>query len=264
MAKNTARIKAKRGLDITPNDTGAVFRPLKTAESVARDIAHDIVSNNLETGDTLPTEAVMLEQYGVSRESLREGLRLLETQGFITIRRGPRGGPMVGTVDPANLGRVSTLYFHLLGATYDELFDTWLIAEQMIAERAARNPDDARRREAMAPYFENRNGRAPGELEEFVTRHTSFHGQLGMLTDNRVFALTMRTYGLIVSHHMAHVGDPRELAEVLTEDHTVIARAVAAGHANKARAEMEHHISRVLEDFRAHLGDRVNDYVEWL
>ena len=50
-----------------------VLRPLKTSETVARDIVHDVVAGGLGQGDSLPSEARMLEQYGVSRESLREG-----------------------------------------------------------------------------------------------------------------------------------------------------------------------------------------------
>ena len=95
----------------------------------------------------------MLQQYGVSRESLREGLRLLEVQGLISIRRGPGGGPIVGAVDPANLGRMSTLFYELAGATYAELLEAWVVAETYIAELAARNPDRAAVREAMAPYL---------------------------------------------------------------------------------------------------------------
>ena len=107
----------------------AVTRRLKTSESVARDIVHDIVSGDLRTGDRLASEAAMLDQYGVSREILREGLRLLEVQGLITIRRGPGGGPIVGRVDPANFGRVSTLFYHLAGGTYEELFEAWVVTE---------------------------------------------------------------------------------------------------------------------------------------
>ena len=98
--------------------TSAALRPLKASESVARDIVDDIVVERLDEGDNLPAETAMLQQYGVSRETLREALRLLEVQGLISIRRGPGGGPIVGVVDPANLGRVSTLYYHLAGATY--------------------------------------------------------------------------------------------------------------------------------------------------
>src|SRR6185436_5963734 len=90
---------------------GSLLRSLKAAEVVARDVVRSITAAQLQPGDGLPSESQMLQQYGVSRESLREGLRLLEVQGMISIRRGPGGGPVVGTVDSANLGRMSTLYY---------------------------------------------------------------------------------------------------------------------------------------------------------
>ena len=130
-----------------------VLRPLKTSESVARDIVHSVVTGGLGQGDSLPSEARMLEQYGVSRESLREGLRLLEAQGLITLRRGPGGGPVVGTVDPANLGRASTLYYHLVGATYGELFEAWAVAEGYLAERCRPQRGSRLVRATLEPYL---------------------------------------------------------------------------------------------------------------
>ena len=64
---------------------GGVSRPLKTSEVVARDVVRDIIAGHLQPGDSLMSEAAMLERFGVSRESLREGLRLLEVQGLISI-----------------------------------------------------------------------------------------------------------------------------------------------------------------------------------
>src|SRR4051794_2304100 len=201
---------AMRGcIPIAPSH--GVMRQLKTSESVARDIVHDIVEQQLETGDSLPSEAVMLEHYGVSRESLREALRLLEVQGLISIRRGPGGGPIVGTVDPANLGRVSTLFFYMSGATYDELFEAWVIGDSVMAELAARNPDAAARQAAMAPYFAETANDSSGVLVEFVAHHMGFHAAIGSLTNNRVLELTMQVYGSIVTHHVAVANDPRRL-----------------------------------------------------
>ena len=107
VVKKLSTSKPRGSLPIAPQ--GGALRGLKTSESVARDIVHDIVTAGLQDGDGLPSEAAMLQQYGVSRESLREGLRLLEVQGLIRIRRGPGGGPIVGSLDPANMGRTSTL-----------------------------------------------------------------------------------------------------------------------------------------------------------
>ena len=244
---------------------GGVMRPLKTAESVARDIVHDIIEAGQLPGAALPSEAAMLDHYRVSRESLREGLRLLEVQGLISIRRGPGGGPVVGTVDPANLGRVSTLFFHMSGATYAELFEAWQMAEVALAERAARHPDGEARAAAMAPYL---SSDAPGtgedELERFVEAHAGFHGAVASLVDNRVLELTLQTYGQIVSHHLATVQDPRDIRQMLADDHRELARAVAAGHPRRARDLMEAHIAGVAGHNRERLGDRVDDFIEWL
>ncbi len=89
----------------------------KTAETVARRVVQTIVSGGLTAGDKLPREAEMVEHCGVGRETLREALRLLETQGLITLRRGPGGGPVVASADAVNLGRISTLYYQMTGAT---------------------------------------------------------------------------------------------------------------------------------------------------
>ena len=75
----------------------------------------------------------MVEQYGVSRTSLREALRLLEVQGLISLKPGPGGGPVVGTVEPAHLARTAALYFHLGGATYADVMRTQVLMESTCA-----------------------------------------------------------------------------------------------------------------------------------
>ena len=67
----------------------------KVASRVARLIVREIVDSERRPGDALEAESQMLQRLGVSRGSLREGLRILETQGLIAIRPGPGGGPSV-------------------------------------------------------------------------------------------------------------------------------------------------------------------------
>jgi GntR family transcriptional regulator, transcriptional repressor for pyruvate dehydrogenase complex len=240
-----------------------VLRPLKTSESVARDIVHSVVSGGLGQGDSLPSEARMLEEYGVSRESLREGLRLLEAQGLISLRRGPGGGPIVGTVDPANLGRVSTLYYHLVGATYGELFEAWAVAEGYLAERAARNEDRDLVRATLEPYMHDDDGEI-GTLDEFVTHHTEFHTDVGALAGNRVMQLSLMAIGQTVTHHIAYTADPRDVSEILHHDHLVIAEAIIAGKPIKARDQMRLHLERVAAFYdRLSGGEVVDQLIEW-
>src|SRR5207248_107530 len=72
-----------------------VVRSPKTSEVIARDLAARIAEGGLAPGSRLPVERVMLESLGVGRTTLREALRLLETRGVLTIRAGPKGGPVV-------------------------------------------------------------------------------------------------------------------------------------------------------------------------
>lgn len=253
--------RTRRPLTIAAN-SGAL-RGLKTSESVARDIVDDIVGMHLQPGDSLPPEAEMLEQYGVSRESLREGLRLLEVQGLISIRRGPGGGPIVGVVDPANLGRISTLYYHLAGATYAELFDAWIIAETYIAELAARNPNRQLVKETLAPFRARPPAHDDSSLHEFVQEHSAFHLVLGSLAENKVMQISLRAIGQIVTHHVVINADPRDAVQLIEDDHIAIAAAVSAGHANKARELMERHIRAVVTFYEDELGPQLDDYIEW-
>ena len=215
-------------------------RPPKTSETVARAITRDIIRDGRQPGDPLPSEATMLAHYDVSRESLREALRLLEVQGLVAIRRGPGGGPTVCTVDPANLGRVSTLYYHLAGATYRELWEAWILAETILAERAAANPDDAARTAAMAPYLDD-DGQPADEIETLVHDHIAFHAAVASLAQNRVLEIALQTMGQIVSHHFVTTDDPRQLGSMMHDDHRHWLAVITAGDAHEARALMEAH-----------------------
>lgn len=243
--------------------SGGLTRPLKTSERVARDVVHDIIVGQLRPGDRLTSEAAMLEQYGVSRESLREGLRLLEVQGLISLRRGPGGGPVVGTVDPAHLGRISTLYYQMAGATYRELFEAWQLAEATLAEWAARNRDTALRAAVMKPYLVDEGSSDERTIDEFVEFHSRFHGALASLVENKVLEITLQTPGQIVSHHSAVTRDPRELRAVIERDHHELAQAIVAGHPRRARTRMEEHIAGVSREQFADLDGQLDEFIEW-
>jgi DNA-binding FadR family transcriptional regulator len=239
----------------------AATRQLKTSETVARDIVRDMVEQRLRTGDRMPSETVMLERYGVSRESLREGLRLLEVQGFITIRRGPGGGPIVGRIDPANLGRISSLYYHLAGATYHELFEAWRMMESMLAEFAARNAGRAEARRALEPFLIAAAETPDEDSAAFFEAHAHFHSVVASLAGNRVLELTFQTAGQIVSHHVMVTADPRDLREVIEHDHALVAKAIMGGHARKAGARMAEHIEHVADYYRA--AQDLDELIDW-
>ena len=237
-------------------------RTPKTAEITARAIAGDIIRDGRQPGDPLPSEATMLDHYDVSRESFREALRLLEVQGLVAMRRGPGGGPTVCTVDPANLGRVSTLYYHLAGATYRELWEAWILAESILAERAAANPDAAARATAMAPYLDVGEP-TPDDSDSLVDDHIAFHAAVASLARNRVLQIALQTMGQIVSHHFVTTDDPRQLRSIIHEDHQRLAHAIVDGNPLEARALMDAHTRRMADITGNNLGTQADDFIEW-
>jgi DNA-binding FadR family transcriptional regulator len=68
------------------------FRVPKLAELIAEQIHIEIRQGRLREGDSLPSEAVIMTSFGASRPPVREALRILESDGLITVRRGARGG----------------------------------------------------------------------------------------------------------------------------------------------------------------------------
>src|SRR5690349_3670465 len=67
----------------------------KAAELVAARIRRQIVDGDLPAGTGLPPEAELVARYGVSRPTLREAFRILESERLVTVRRGVKGGALV-------------------------------------------------------------------------------------------------------------------------------------------------------------------------
>jgi len=237
-------------------------RPVwKTSEVVAFAVVRDIVEHGLRHGDRLPLEAEMLEQYGVSRESLREALRLLEAQGIVTIRRGPGGGPLVGEASSLNLARTMTLYFQLAGATYDELLVAWKLLEPLAAELAAQNADRAAVADALTTHTERFDD--GGQVEAYQRHSNSLHFDVIELSANRVLSLVVGAIGDIIRTHVIPRLDPFEMRDLIDGDHAAVAEAVLAGDAPGASAAMREHIERLDPYYRNNWDGDLADVIEW-
>lgn len=235
-------------------------RPAKTAETVAAAIVRDIVSRNLNPGDTLPSEAAMLTHYRVSRASLREALRILEVQELIRLKPGPGGGPIVSAVDPRNLAKISTLYLHLGGATYQELFEAQLVVSPISAERAARNPDRDLVRATLKPFLEvDQPVQGPG----YWTVTNEFHGSVEALGGNRVLELLTRIVGSIWHEHVVTHMDTHAVRDQILQEHRDIAKAIIARQPSKAGRLMHDHFAGLLEEYTRHWPGRFDELIEW-
>ena len=65
---------------------------LSKSRQVAQELLARIADADVDPGDTFATEAELLQQFNVSRPTLREGIRILESQGVLEQRPGPGPG----------------------------------------------------------------------------------------------------------------------------------------------------------------------------
>jgi DNA-binding FadR family transcriptional regulator len=153
------------------------------AEAVASQLRSRILDGDLTDGSELPTEAVLLEEFPVSRPSLREAFRILETEGLLTVRRGKRGGTVITHPTPDTAAYHVGLLLHSRGTTLEDLAAARNLLEPLCAEQAARRRDHVsvgRKLAALAAVD-------PAQVDNglaFTTAAVDFHQQLVMAAGN--------------------------------------------------------------------------------
>jgi GntR family transcriptional regulator, transcriptional repressor for pyruvate dehydrogenase complex len=121
---------------------GTVVRAPKTGELIATHLRRQIVRGELRPGETLPAESQLMEQFGVSRPTLREAFRILEAETLISVRRGSRGGARVVSPDASVAARYVGLLLQMQGATINDVYEARMISEPPCARLLAENRTD--------------------------------------------------------------------------------------------------------------------------
>lgn len=118
------------------SSAGAVRSP-KTAELVAGTLRRMIVDGQLSDGDFIPNETELMAHFGVSRPSLREAVRILESERLVEVRRGARTGARVRVPGPEIIARPAGLLLELSGATLADVMAARIAIEPTAAKLLA-------------------------------------------------------------------------------------------------------------------------------
>ncbi len=238
MDGGTAEVTASPFAQMSPS-SGGLSRGTKTSERIATALVEDIIANGYGPGERLPNEATMAERFNVGRGSVREALRLLEVHGLINLRSGPKGGPVILSIDPRDVGRTLSLYLSLRGATIEELVQTRLIIEPHVARMTAENLTDESA-SALRAALDVEDGVGPAG---YIDAANEFHYVLATQTGNRVLDLvatalkdlyTTRVVGAGVAHITV---DPS-----IKLEHKEIGEAILRGHGETAERLMRSHM----------------------
>ena len=96
---------------------------------MAARIRRQIIRGDLAQDDALPTQNELMAQFGISRPTLREALRVLESEGLIAVSRGSRGGARVQVPSGEATARYAGLLLQHRGATIGDFFRARAIVE---------------------------------------------------------------------------------------------------------------------------------------
>lgn len=181
-------------------------RPMKMSDQVAAQIRRMIARGELADGDWLPTEAELIERFGVSRPTLREAFRLLEGDSLVTIRRGPPGGARVTLPGPDAVADLFGMILMLSGTTIGDVWDARLTIEPAAVRRLAETATKEIIKELDAEL--EAVAQAIDDPREFSRAGVKYHVKLVELSGNHTLTAVIGMLSEIID---------RELAKSLSE-----------------------------------------------
>ena len=166
---------------------GQRIRVPKTAELVAAELRRKIVRGELAEGDALPSEAALMAEFAVSRPTLREAFRVLESESLISIRRGARGGARVQVPNGNVAASYAGLVLEYRGTTLQDVYDARTFIEAPCAALLAqrRTDDDLARLRAAVAEAKLLMDDPPA----FIRAHLEFHALVVELARNQTLAV---------------------------------------------------------------------------
>jgi GntR family transcriptional repressor for pyruvate dehydrogenase complex len=220
--------------------TGAVRASPGAPDRVAEHIRRLIETGELQPGDRLPPERDLARDLGISRPTVRSGLKALAARGVVLSRRG--AGTFIAD-GPPDLGREPLgLLAALHGFTPDEMFEARLLLEVGVAGRAAEHAP-AEHLTAMAEELTEMFA-AIGDPRAFLVHDVRFHQALAAGCGNRVLAgLVEMVAAQFYEQRRLTVSRARDLRES-AELHRRIYRAVRGRNPEAAREAMAEHLRR--------------------
>lgn len=220
-------------------------RRRKVSERVARQIAADVLARDMAEGETLPAESKMLATYGVARATLREALRLLETQGLIRLKAGIGGGPVVAALTelPTHFADMAKLHFQRLRVRNRDVLQARAALEPAAARLAAENADP-RVHERLEAIMTAARQLDVSDDESFIRHSIDFHDAITESSGNPVLdllALSLRKLSAPIEFRTRHLPD-RDRHGILAS-HDAISRAILDGRGDLAERLVRDHMA---------------------
>jgi GntR family transcriptional regulator, transcriptional repressor for pyruvate dehydrogenase complex len=202
------------------------------SEQVASEIQHFIQREGLGPGDFLGREEDLAAEFGVSRPTLREALKLLASGNLIRASKGPGGGIFVALTADQGMGRslsdAIAMMLETRAVSLEELLEARMLLEVPLAGQAAYRADAGTVRELRAAL-------AAGD-------EAALHRIVAATAGNRmVQAFTDWVFEVLQPSLMQVIGTAIVESAVL-EQHEALIAAIEKGDAPRAERAMKEHL----------------------
>lgn len=193
-------------------------------EQVAERLRNRIFAHELAPGAWIDEQAIASD-YGISRTPLREALKVLASEGLVTLK--PRRGCYVTELSEQDL---------------DEIFPVMALLEGRCAYEATRKASDSDRRRLADIHGDLERHAATNDADRFFEANQQFHDALQELAGNRwLRQLIQETRKFIKLTRRDSLNLNGRLRQSLAE-HQAIMAAVQQKNADLAGKAMHDHI----------------------
>ena len=224
----------------------------RIADIVADELRRQIIDGELADGDLLPRQEVLVERFSVSLVSLREALRILETEGLVSVRRGNRGGAVVHAPAKTTAAYMLGLLLQSESVAVADLGMALQELEPACAALAAQRPDRAK---TLVPQLTQVNESMAEHLDDgrlFTEIGRQFHDLIVRGCGNHTITAVVGTLETLWTGHERQWADESaargtypSLAKrrAVLGAHNTLAETIADGDADRARRIAGRHLA---------------------
>jgi GntR family transcriptional repressor for pyruvate dehydrogenase complex len=240
------------GVPAGPAESGIQPRRVRRAfEQVYDQLRGAILGGGLANGQRLPSEGALATDFGVSRSTVREALRLLLAEGMIRTARGAGGGSFVTLPTVDHVSEFLQRNIELLSLTDDVTLPEFLEARQLIEVFAVRQ---AARRRTQADLDALRATLVPSDSSlsaDAQYRHNKeFHAVLVDTCGNALLRIAAQPIFSVLHTHLGRFALTLDFPRQVCSEHRVILDQIERGDADAAEREMVNHLTSLARVYR--------------
>ncbi|GAB2829601.1 FadR/GntR family transcriptional regulator [Actinocorallia aurea] len=240
---------------VRANEGGAapslpVTRLRPAYQQVADQLRDLILDGSLAPGDRLPPENEIGGNFGVSRSTVREALRVLTSQGLVRTARGTTGGTFVCRIAPDQISDYLEVGLGLMSGSADLPLAAILEARELLEVPAAALAAERRGEEHLEALRAamDREKRTRGRSGKF-REHRDFHNVVMDASGNGLLTMMTEPVFHVLRTRFLKPEQP-EFWSLVDADHQLIIERIAAGDGPGASAAMRAHLGNIRGAYR--------------